>query len=228
MSGLVEGQIALVSGAGSGIGRATARMLAEQGARVALADLNGASAEDAATEILQMGGKAIALEGNAADETDVARMVEATADAFGGLTVLVNNAGIASGARATADEISLERWDEMLRVNFRGYLLMSRAALPWLAKSGGVVVNNASSVAFSTSPWAAHYATAKAAVVMLTRQLAVEWGPRGIRVNAVAPGIIDTGFGRPADPPRRAHLLVAEVLVARGPVNIDRLASSTA
>src|SRR5579859_5722507 len=87
----------------------------------------------------------------------------------------------------------------MLRVNFRGYLLMSRAALPWLVKDHGVVVNNASSVALSSAPGGAHYTTAKAAVVMLTRQLAGEWGPRGVRVNAVAPGIINTGFGRPPD-----------------------------
>jgi NAD(P)-dependent dehydrogenase (short-subunit alcohol dehydrogenase family) len=113
--------------------------------------------------------------------------------------VLVNNAGIPGGASAAADELSLDRWDEMLRVNFRGYLLVARAALPWLLQGRGVVVNNASSVALSSAPGSAHYTTAKAAVVMLTRQLATEWGPRGVRVNAVAPGIIDTGFGRPAD-----------------------------
>lgn len=126
-------------------------------------------------------------------------MVGAAAAAFGGLNLLINNAGIAGGPRATAEQISLERWDEMLRVNFRGYLLMSRAALPWLAREGGAVVNNASSVALSTAAGSAHYSTAKAAVVMLTRQLAAEWGPRGVRVNAVAPGIINTGFGRPAE-----------------------------
>ena len=195
----MERRAALVSGAGSGIGRATARLLAQHGARVALVDLSGASAEQAAVEIRQAGGQAIALEGDVADEADVTRIVGAVAQELGGLDVLVNNAGIAGGERATADALSLERWDEMLRVNFRGYLLMSRAALPWLTSDRGVVVNNASSVAISSAPGTAHYATAKAAVVMLTRQLAAEWGPRGVRVNAVAPGIIDTGFGRPAD-----------------------------
>jgi NAD(P)-dependent dehydrogenase (short-subunit alcohol dehydrogenase family) len=210
-TGLIEGRAVLVSGAGSGIGRATARLLAEQGARIALVDLNGPAAEQAAEEIRQAGGHAIGLRGDAADEADVARVVQAAADDLGALNVLVNNAGIAAGERATADEVSLERWDEMLRVNFRGYLVMSRAAYPWLARDGGVVVNNASSVALSSAPGSAHYSTAKAAVVMLTRQLAAEWGPRGVRVNAVAPGIIDTGFGRPADqrhivdPVRRAR-----------------------
>jgi NAD(P)-dependent dehydrogenase (short-subunit alcohol dehydrogenase family) len=196
---LVEGRAALVSGAGSGIGRATARLLAEHGARVAIVDVNAAAAEQSALEIREAGGQAIGLAGDAADEVEVNQFVEAAARTFGGLNVLVNNAGIPSGARATADELSLDRWDEMLRVNFRGYLLVARAALPWLSQDRGVVVNNASSVALSSAPGSAHYTTAKAAVVMLTRQLAGEWGPRGVRVNAVAPGIIDTGFGRPAD-----------------------------
>ena len=197
-SGLVAGRVALVTGGGSGIGRATARLLAEHGARVAVVDLNGPSAEQAADEIRQAGGQAIAVQADAADEAHVERVVAAAVDAFGSLNILVNNAGIAGGIRASSEELSLERWDEMLRVNFRGYLLMSRAALPWLVRDSGVVVNNASSVAFSSAPGAAHYTTAKAAVVMLTRQLASEWGPHGVRVNAVAPGIINTGFGRPA------------------------------
>jgi NAD(P)-dependent dehydrogenase (short-subunit alcohol dehydrogenase family) len=194
---LVAGRTALVTGGGSGIGRATARLLAEHGARVAVVDLNGPSAEETADTIRQAGGQAIAIQGDAADEAQVKRVVTAAADAFDGLNMLVNNAGIAGGASASSDELSLERWDEMLRVNFRGYLLMSRAALPFLARDSGVIVNNASSVAFSSAPGSAHYTTAKAAVVMLTRQLASEWGPRGVRVNAVAPGIINTGFGRP-------------------------------
>jgi NAD(P)-dependent dehydrogenase (short-subunit alcohol dehydrogenase family) len=197
MTGLVEGHVALVSGAGSGIGLATARLLAAHGARVALVDLNGAGAEQGAAEIRASGGEAIAWQADASDERDVQRVVAATADAFGGLTVLVNNAGISSGERAASDELSMERWDQMMRVNFRGYLLMARAAVPWLSKRGGAVVNNASSAGIASTPGAAHYATAKAAIIMLTRNLAVEWAPRGVRVNAVAPGIIDTGFGRP-------------------------------
>ena len=202
--GLVDGRIALISGAGSGIGRATARLLAEHGARVAVVDVNAEGAERTVHDIRETGGDAIAIVGDTADERDVPRVVEAAVSAFGSLSLLVNNAGIAGGARATADELSLERWDEMLRVNFRGYLLMCRAALPWLADARGVVVNNASSVALSSAPGSAHYSTAKAAVVMLTRQLAGEWGPRGVRVNAVAPGIIDTGFGRP---PEQRHVV---------------------
>jgi NAD(P)-dependent dehydrogenase (short-subunit alcohol dehydrogenase family) len=198
ITGLVAGRAALVTGGGSGIGRATARLLAEHGARVAVVDLNGPSAEETAEEIQRAGGHAVALRGDAADEAEVSRVVAAAADAFDGLNILVNNAGIAGGPRASSEELSLERWDEMLRVNFRGYLLMSRAALPWLARDGGVAVNNGSSVAFSSAPGAAHYTTAKAAVIMLTRQLASEWGARRVRVNAVAPGIINTGFGRPA------------------------------
>ena len=152
VDGLVDGRAALVSGAGSGIGRAAAALLAAHGARVAVVDLVGPSAEQTAQDIRQSGGAACAFQADAADESDVARVVAAAAEALGGLNVLVNNAGIAGGPRATADELSLERWDEMLRVNFRGYLLMSRAALPWLARDGGVIVNNASSVALSSAP----------------------------------------------------------------------------
>ncbi|MBV9581174.1 MAG: SDR family oxidoreductase [Chloroflexi bacterium] len=199
VSGLVEGRASLISGAGSGIGRATARLLAEHGARVVLMDLNAAAAEDAAAQIRHAGADATAIPGDAADEADVARVVRAAVDALGGLSLLINNAGIAGGPRATSDELSLERWDEMLRVNFRGYLLMSRAALPWLIEARGAVVNTASSVALSSAPGSAHYTTAKAAVVSLTRHMAAELGPRGVRVNSVAPGIINTGFGRPAD-----------------------------
>ena len=199
MRNLVEGRAALVTGGGSGIGRATALLLAEEGARVAVLDIDGEHAEQVATEVSQAGGQAIAIQADVADPAAITRAVQTAAEQMGGLHILVNNAGIPAGPRIPSEEVALDHWEKLMRVDFWAYLLFAREALPWLTREGGVFVNNASSVAISSAPLAAPYTTAKAAVVMLTRQLAAEWGPRGIRVNAVAPGIINTGFGRPAE-----------------------------
>jgi NAD(P)-dependent dehydrogenase (short-subunit alcohol dehydrogenase family) len=199
MSGLVEGRAALVTGAGSGIGRATARLLAEHGARVAIVDIDAVGARQTADELRATSPQSLAIQCDVAEPDDVSRAVQAAAEALNGLDILVNNAGIPAGPRLSSEEVELARWERILRVDFWGYLLFARAALPWLERGRGVVVNNASSVAISSAPFSSPYTTAKAAVVMLTRQLAGEWGPRGIRVNAVSPGIINTGFGRPAE-----------------------------
>jgi NAD(P)-dependent dehydrogenase (short-subunit alcohol dehydrogenase family) len=199
MTGLVEGRAALITGGGSGIGRATARLLAEHGARVAIVDIDAKGAQQTAEALRTTGAHSIAIPADVADPDQVTRAVHTAAESFGGLDLLVNNAGIPAGPRLSSEEVELTHWEHILRVDFWGYLLFARAALPWLERSRGAVVNNASSVAISSAPFSSPYTTAKAAVVMLTRQLAGEWGPRGIRVNAVSPGIINTGFGRPAD-----------------------------
>jgi NAD(P)-dependent dehydrogenase (short-subunit alcohol dehydrogenase family) len=199
MIGLVEGRAALVTGGGSGIGRATARLLAEHGARVAVIDINADGAQQTVDELKHFGAEGLAIQADVADPEHVARAVQTAAEALDGLDLLVNNAGIPAGARLSSEEVELARWEQILRVDFWGYLLFARTALPWLERSRGAVVNNASSVAISSAPFSSPYTTAKAAVVMLTRQLAGEWGPRGIRVNAVSPGIVNTGFGRPAE-----------------------------
>ena len=199
MTGLVEGRAALVTGAASGIGRATARLLAMDGARVAIVDIDAEGAQQTADELRALGAQSVAIQANAGDADQVNYAVRTATEALEGLNILVNNAGIPAGPRLSSEEVELARWEQILRVDFWGYLLFARAALPWLERGGGAVVNNASSVAISSAPFSSPYTTAKAAVVMLTRQLAGEWGARGIRVNAVSPGIINTGFGRPAE-----------------------------
>jgi NAD(P)-dependent dehydrogenase (short-subunit alcohol dehydrogenase family) len=210
---LLEGKRALITGAGSGIGRATARLFAEHGAAVGVVDINGEAAEAVAAELRAGSAAAVAVQADVADPAAVERIVQTVADAFGGLNILVNNAGIPGGPPQRLDELPMERWDRTLDVNLRAHLLLARTAFPWLAREGGAVVNTASSAAIAGYPSSPDYAVSKAGVVMLTRQLAAHWGPHGIRVNAVAPGLIDTGFGRraagappaPTDPAVRAQ-----------------------
>ena len=204
---LLAGRIALITGGGSGIGRATARAFAAEGAAVGVVDLRKDAAESVMDEIRAEGGQSIAVAADVSQQTDAEAAIAAVAAEYGGMNVFVNNAGIPPGDRGSAEQISLERWDEMMRVNFRSHLIMCRAAFPWLARSGGAIINNASSAAVTSAPFQAHYGTSKGAVVLLSRNLAAEWGSYGIRVNAVSPGVIDTGFSRrvgssvlPADP----------------------------
>jgi NAD(P)-dependent dehydrogenase (short-subunit alcohol dehydrogenase family) len=199
----LAGKRALITGAGSGIGRATAKLLAEQGVAVGVVDVDDDAAEQVASEISRAGGQAVFFQADVADEDQVARSIEAVAAKFGGLEILVNNAGVPGAPWGTLDQMDMVAWDATMAVNLRAHVLYCRLAFPYLSRAGGAIVNNASSAALVGTPHSLDYGTSKAGVVMLTRQLAGQWGKHGIRVNAVAPGIIDTGFGRgPASQPR--------------------------
>jgi NAD(P)-dependent dehydrogenase (short-subunit alcohol dehydrogenase family) len=184
----------LVTGGASGLGRAFVLALAEGGASVMAADLNEAGLEQTAT--LASGDVRTTL-CEVSDEAACDAAVEATVSAFGGLDALVNNAGIVAVTRAPAREISVEEFDRVMAVNVRGTWLMCRSAIPALTEAGGgSIVNLASETAFSGSRGMTHYVASKGAVVSLTRALARELGPAGIRVNAIAPGYTDTEGGR--------------------------------
>jgi NAD(P)-dependent dehydrogenase (short-subunit alcohol dehydrogenase family) len=199
----LAGKRALITGAGSGIGRATARLLSQEGVAVGVVDVDDDAAEQVAFDISREGGQAVFFQADVADEDQVLRSVEAVTANFGGLEILVNNAGITGGPWGTLDQMDMARWDATMAVNLRAQVLYCRHAFPYLSRAGGAIVNNASSAAIVGWPQALDYATTKAGVVMLTRQLAGQWGKHGIRVNCVAPGMIDTGFGRgPASQPR--------------------------
>ncbi len=190
----LSGRTALVTGAAGGIGAATATALAAAGARVVVADLQ---AGDATVEgIRAAGGQATAQVCDVSDPLQVEALVAAAAEEFGGLDVLVNNAGI-SGGSSLAHEMDVETWQRVLAVNLTGPFLVFRAAAPYLlaAPRGGRVVNIASTYGLIGAPLAPAYCATKAGVVNLTRQLAVDYGPLGLRVNAICPGYVDTDMG---------------------------------
>jgi NAD(P)-dependent dehydrogenase (short-subunit alcohol dehydrogenase family) len=192
-------RVAVVTGAGSGLGRATAQRLADEGALVAAVDLDGDAAEKTVAEIGERGGTARAYATDVSDPAQVRSAVDAAAGDLGRPDVLVNAAGIGSFAHTV--EETYERWSAILGVNLTGTFLMCQAALRHMLEGGGVIVNVASNAGLMGQPYSAAYCSSKGGVVQLTRALAVEYVRRGVRVNAVAPGGMNTpmiaGFRMP-------------------------------
>jgi 3-oxoacyl-[acyl-carrier protein] reductase len=195
----LEGTTAVVTGAGRGLGRAFSLGLARHGARIAVADLSGANAEAVAADVREQGGEACAFEVDVADDESVSGLVEAVGRALGAATVLVNNAAVfASLSLAPSSEISPSEWDQVMAVNARGVFLCCRAFAPAMRDGGyGKVVNVSSSQFWVARAGYPHYVASKGAVIALTRALATELGPDGIRVNSVAPGATVTEVPRP-------------------------------
>lgn len=190
----MEGRTALVTGAGSGIGRAVAISLSRNGYRVALA---GRQMERLYETAQQVPG-AIVIQGDHCQEDDAQRLVSETVAAFGRLDVLVNNAG-AIRRNVPVHEIDVQRWDEQVRSNLLGPFLVARAAIRAMLQCGPsdrAIVNVSSTLAHTAAPGVAAYSAAKAGLLALTRSIAVEYGPMGIRCNAVCPHIVDTPLAR--------------------------------
>ncbi|OIU87496.1 SDR family NAD(P)-dependent oxidoreductase [Microbacterium sp. AR7-10] len=191
----LENKNAIVTGGAGGIGRATSLAFAAEGASVAVVDLNAQAAEAVAQEIRAAGGTAVAIAADVSNEDDIVRVVETAKESFDGIDVVFNNAGIIR--RTTAVETTVEEWDRVFGVNVRAIFLMCKHVVPIMkANGGGSIVNTGSGWGLKGGGQAISYCASKGAVVNMTRALAIDHGPDGIRVNSVNPGDVDTGMLR--------------------------------
>jgi NAD(P)-dependent dehydrogenase (short-subunit alcohol dehydrogenase family) len=193
MSTRLKDKVCIVTGGGSGIGRATALLFAREGAQLAITDKRKDAAQAVSQDCARQGVTAIAIEMDVAKAADARRMVDETTKAFGRLDVLVNNAGY--GIAGSVVDTEEQAWDDLMSVNVRGVFLCAKFAIPAMkANGGGVIVNTASVVAAVGIRNRAAYCASKGAVAALTRAIAMDHVGDGIRCNAVAPGTIDTPY----------------------------------
>ena len=204
MAGRLAGKVALITGAASGIGAASARLFAAEGARVALGDLNQAGLDSVGLDIQHAGGEALTFETNVGDPAQVEQLVQATIAQFGRLDILFANAGV-SGSGTVVD-IPIEDFERVLDINLRGPFLCARFAIPHIAAGGGgSVIFTASELALVGSPGSPAYCASKAGLIGMARAMALDHAPQGIRVNCLCPGATDTpmlrnSFSRAVDP----------------------------
>lgn len=193
----LEGKLAVITGAATGIGRATALLFAQEGAAVAVGDVNEAGARQTVADIEAAGGRAWFFPCDVTNAGDVAALFTNAAGAMGGIDVIVNNAGAQRSGRVT--EFSEAEWDLLMAVNPRSCFLGAKYGVPYLMqRGGGVIVNVASLAGLKGGPGMTAYSASKGAIIAFTKALAAEVAPAKIRVNAMCPGWIDTPFNQPA------------------------------
>ena len=191
MTGKLDQKVAIVTGAGTGIGRATAELFASEGAAVVVAERNGPAARQTASAIEAFGGRALAIPADVSVAAQARRIVDETLERFDTVDVLVNNAGVE--LKKPVEETTEEEWDHVLATNLKSAFLMSKYVIPILKeKRRGTVVMNSSVGYFIAAPNSAAYGASKAGMMALARGMALELAPYNIRVNAVCPGVIDT------------------------------------
>ena len=194
--GALDGKVAVVTGAASGMGRATALLFAGEGARVVVGDIDACGGEAACEAIRGAGGEATFLRTDVAVEDDVAALVATAEREYGALHTIFNNAGIEQPVTPSTD-VTEELFDRVIGINLKGTFFGCKHALPALLRAGGgTIVNNSSVSAFANVGGNVSYASSKGAVMSLTRVLALEYADRDVRVNAICPGVIDTGMNR--------------------------------
>ena len=185
----LKGKIAVITGAGAGIGEATALLFAKEGAKVCCNSLS-ASAKKIVAKIKLSGGDAIFVQADVSVEEEANRIIEKTIETYGKIDILFNNAGIVLGG--AIDTISTKDWDRTMAVNVRGIYLVTKYAIPYLRKTQGVIINNSSSVAFKGVKDRVAYTASKGAVLSMTRAMAADYLEDKIRVNAICPGTTDS------------------------------------
>jgi NAD(P)-dependent dehydrogenase (short-subunit alcohol dehydrogenase family) len=200
MAGRLEGKVALITGAGMGMGRAAAELFAEEGARVVVADIDAAAAAETVERVRQGGGEAVAAVGDVALEDDVRGMIEAGARAFGALHVLYNNAGVLWKERdRSVLETDARWWDRVMAINLKSVFWVTKHGIPHLRRAGGgsiILVGSVSALAGFTRAQDA-YTAAKGALISLNKSLAIQCARDGIRCNIIHPGIVDTPLQAP-------------------------------
>jgi len=210
----LKDKVSLITGAASGIGKATALVFAREGAKVMCADINAEGAEAVARQIADTGGEAASIKVDVAVEAEVKEMVSQTVARWGRLDVLYNNAGIGYGMPVT--HVTEEDWDRLMDINLKGVFFGCKHAIPEMLKNGGgSIVSTASDAGLVGTAMLSPYCASKGGVVLFTKSLAVEWGAMGIRVNCVCPGVIRTPILDPFLATAQAAGATAEEVWAR-------------
>lgn len=215
----LEGEVALVTGGGSGIGRAVALLFGREGASVVVSDSVESTGEDTVRVIKRAGNKAVFIQGDVSKSEDAKLMVEKCLSAYGKLTVLFNNAGY--NIFGSVDELAEKDWDRLIEVNLKGTFLVSKYAVKEMLKQKrGSIVNNASTLGFVSNPKDAAYCASKGGVIALTRQMAFDYAKRGIRVNCVCAGPtltprMERNLSQSKNPDERRKEILSRVLFDR-------------
>jgi len=228
--GKLDGKVALITGAGSGIGRATALLFAREGAKIAVADYVPAGGQETVGMIKEAGGDAIFVETDVSKSAEVQKMVKATLDKYGRIDILYNNAGIGPGVATRTADFSEEDWDRFIAINLKGVFLGSKYTIPVMLKQGGGVIINTSSLAGLTgASGAPGYCASKGGVVLLTKTMALDYARQNIRVNCICPGPVLTSMIAPMMPDDPvARQAVIQSLSPMGKVGLPEEIAQTA